>query len=107
MTHDSVSVYLIYLASQIPIHATALDTYPQPSLFQLLLPLKAKLSEYLTSHKALMIFHNDAPNSHVTAFLELLVNALSATSHSKSAKHICKSHTASPEKSLYFLLSNT
>ena len=39
--------------------------------------------EHLTSHKNLMIFHNDAPNSHVPAFLEFLVNALSTTTHSK------------------------
>ena len=31
-----------------------------------------------------MIFHNDAPNSHVLAFLEFLVNALLTTTHSRS-----------------------
>ena len=58
---------------------------------------------YLTSHEALIIFRNDASNSHVPAFYEFLVNA----SHNKSPKHACKSDTASPENSLYFLLSST
>ena len=40
--------------------------------------------EHLTSHKNLMIFHNDVPNSHLPALLEFLVNALSTTTHSKS-----------------------
>ena len=55
-----------------------------------------------------MIFYNDAPNMHVSAFPEFLVNAPSKESNSKSAaKHICKSHTASPENPLYLLLNNT
>ena len=53
-----------------------------------------------------MTFHHDAPNSHVPGFLGFLVNALSATSHSESAKHAC-SHTKSSENFLYLLLSNT
>ena len=65
------------------------------------------LLEYLISHKALMIFHNKTPNSHVPVFLEFLVNALSTASHSKSpSKTYCKSHTQSPENSLYLLLNN-
>ena len=48
------------------------------------LSIKTDLIEYFTSHKALMILHTDAPNSHVLAFLESLVNALSTPSHSKS-----------------------
>ena len=32
-----------------------------------------------------MIFQNYVPNSHVPDFLEFLINALSTTSHSKSA----------------------
>ena len=40
--------------------------------------------EHLTSHKNLMIFHNDVPNSHLPALLEFLVNALSTTTPSKS-----------------------
>ena len=49
---------------------------PGHSLFQLLLSIKTNLLEYLTSNKALVIIPNDAPNSHVLAFLEFLVNAL-------------------------------
>ena len=57
------------------------------SLFQLLLSVKTSLLEYLASHKAFMIFHYNAPNSHVPAFLQFLVNAFSATSHIRSAKY--------------------
>ena len=91
---------------------------PQPghSLFQLPLSIKTKFLEYLTSHKASMIFYNDAPNSLVPAFLEFFVNALSTASHQSICKQsiaICKSHTASQKNSLYrklvesLLLSNT
>ena len=59
---------------------------PQPWTFTVpASPVKiTNLLKYLTSQKALMIFHNDAPNSHVPAFLEFLVTGLSTTSHSKS-----------------------
>ena len=60
-------------------------------LFQLLLSIKANLLEYLTSHKASIIFPDNAPNTHFPAFLEFLVNLLLATSHSKYVKHIYKS----------------
>ena len=53
-----------------------------------------------------MISENDAPNSHVPAFVDFLINALSLTWHSQSAKHTCESHTAAPESSLYLLLIN-
>ena len=46
---------------------------------------KQKFLEKLASHKALMVFHNDVPNSHIPAFLEYLVNALLTATHSKSA----------------------
>ena len=79
-------------------HATTLD------MFQLLLLIKTNLLEYLIGHKGLMIFHNDAPDSHAPAFLEFLANGPSTMSHSKSANHTCKSHTISPENSLCLLL---
>ena len=66
-----------------------------------------RLLEYWSIHKALIIFQNDVPNSHDPAILESLVKALSPTSHSKSAKHTCKSHAACTENSLYLLLINT
>ena len=90
-------------------HATDTD-FSSHRLFQTLpqtFPALPGNKNKLTSYKALMIFHNDAPNSHVPAFLEFLVNALSTTSNSKSAKYTCKSHTASPGNSLYLLLINT
>ena len=49
------------------------------------LEISANFLEYLTSHKALTIFHNNVPNSLVPAFLEFLINAYSTASHSKSA----------------------
>ena len=54
-----------------------------------------------------MMFDDDVPKSHVPDYLELLVNALSTTSHSESAKQTCKSHTACLENVLYLLLSDT
>ena len=51
-----------------------------------------------------MIFQNYVPNSRVPVFLEFLVNVLSTTSHSKSAKYTCKNHIASPENFLYLFL---
>ena len=48
-----------------------------------------KTGEWGHMDEALMTFHNVAPNSHVPVFLEFLLNALSATSHSKS---ICKAY---------------
>ena len=47
-------------------------------------PVKNKLTLTISySLKALVAFHNDAPNSHVSGinFLEFLVHALSITSH--------------------------
>ena len=105
MAPDSV---LVYLSSWLVNSVNNAYRSPGHSLFQLLLSIKINLLEYLTSRrKALIIFHNDVPNSHVQTFLEFLVNALSKTSHSKSAKHTYKNHTASPENFLYLLLSNT
>ena len=55
-------------SNHIPMHTTALVIHY--SSFKL--SIKTSLLEYLTSHKVLMIFHNDASNSHVLAFLEFL-----------------------------------
>ena len=46
-----------------------------------------------------MTFDHNVQKSDVPAFLELLVNALSTTSRSESAKQTCKSHTTSLENS--------
>ena len=97
------SVYLVQLAIQIPMHVTALDVHYTSSAPHV---NKNNLLEYLPSHKALIIFHNNSPNSNILAFLEFLVNALSTTSHSKSAKHTCKIHNGSPENCFYLLLNN-
>ena len=60
---------------------------PGHSLIQFLLSIKTSLLEYLTNYKALMIFHNNVPNSHVPAFLGLLENVLLTTGHSKSENY--------------------
>ena len=53
-----------------------------------------------------MILRNDVPNRHVSAFLEFLENANKKAIVTVQAKHACKSHTASAEKSPDLLLSN-
>ena len=51
-------------------------------------PVNKNKLEYFTNHKALMIFHDDAPNRHVPAFLEFLVNAQQKAIVNLQAKHM-------------------
>ena len=75
MTPGSMSVSLVFLASQLK-HQCIHN--PGNSLSRFLMSIiKANLLEHRTSHKALMIFYNDAGNSHVPAFLEFLVGKYS------------------------------
>ena len=63
----------------------------------------------MSYHKALINFYHDVPNSPVPGFvfLEFLVNALSPTSHSESAKRsYLYSHTASAENSMFRISFN-
>ena len=69
--------------------------------------IETSLLDYFTGHKALMIFHNYAPNGKAPAILELLVMLFQQVTVNQQAKNISKNHTASPENFLYWLLSNT
>ena len=66
MTPGSVTVYLVQLVNS---NGNAYHS-PGHALFQLLLAIKTNLLEYLTSPKALMIFHNYAPNSLFVIYLK-------------------------------------
>ena len=97
---DVLCISAFSLATQqIPIFVKALEILYFSSSCQ-------QKQTYLNSHKALMTFHHNDPNSHVPGFhfLEFLVIALSTRTHCKSAKHRCSSHTASAENLLYLLL---
>ena len=96
---DSVPVNLFYLLKYQSLSNPWLLTVPAPPVN------KIKLTSTISSsHKALITFCQDDPNSPAPNFLESLVNALSATIRKESAKHTCKGHTASSESSHYLLL---
>ena len=81
MVPDSVSMHIVWLASQLKYQCI-----PQPRTFTIpASPVNKNKLKYLTSHKTLMICHNVAPNRHVLAFLEFLVSAVSLANHVKSA----------------------